>query len=119
MPRRIAQACGLDLLGPRRLTRPPFWPARRASSLVNWWPLPLSWEAVPPLRAISSCLSGSIAANPRRERPGTTRRAGRMARFELVTGGVEEVDMNSGKGIVTLSILQFYASGYFIARLGV
>jgi len=52
--------------GVPRGARPPLRPAARAPSALHSWPVPFSWEARPPLLAISRCFSMDAAANPRR-----------------------------------------------------
>lgn len=55
---------------PRPLAKPPLRPAAAASSGVNSWAVPFSCAALPPLLAISRCLTGSMDANPRLLFPG-------------------------------------------------
>lgn len=47
------------------MVSPPLRPATRASSGVNWWAFPFSWEARPPMRAISFWRIRSMDAKPR------------------------------------------------------
>lgn len=51
--------------------REPVWwlflPAARASSVVNWWALPLTWLALPPMLAMVRRCSIVMDAKPRRD----------------------------------------------------